>query len=332
MTTIALTGGTGFIGRHVIAALAESGPSLRLLMRTPDALSGNPKCHIVAGSLEDRDALARLVEHADMVIHCAGAISAPDRSSFAAANVEGTRNLAAAAAAAGVRRFVHLSSIAAREPALTAYAWSKAESEAALAAELPASRHVTLRPPAVYGPGDRATLPLLRQLLQPLVILPVAADQRVSLIFARDLAAAITAVAAAPSCPSGPYELSDGTPGGYSWPDLVNIAARHAGRNPKTLFLPLPIARLAARGATLAARLSGFRPILTVDKLPELYHRDWVSHAEGLAAVTPWRPRVTFAEGLATTLDWYIGEGWLPRRDRATTNPVGHGQHQEGRR
>jgi nucleoside-diphosphate-sugar epimerase len=333
MTTVAITGGTGFIGRHVIAALAGSGRSLRLLMRNPaPAAPGGDNADIVRGSLADRDALARLVDGTDTVIHCAGAISAPDRSAYASANIDGTRNLAAAAAAAGVRRVVHLSSIAAREPALTDYAWSKAESETALAGELPASGFVVLRPPAVYGPGDRATLPLIRQLLQPLVILPVAADQRVSLIFVRDLAAAVATVAGARSCPSGPFELSDGTPGGYSWPDLVSQAARHSGRSPRTLFLPPPLARLTAHIAMLAARLSGGPPMLTMDKLPELYHRDWVSHAEGLDAATAWRPRVAFAEGLATTLDWYIREGWLPRTRPATRNPVRHGQQQGGRR
>jgi nucleoside-diphosphate-sugar epimerase len=333
MTTIAITGGTGFIGRHVIAALAGSGRQLRLLMRNPRAdetLGGD--AGIVRGALADRDALARLVDGADTVIHCAGAISAADRSAFAAANIDGTRNLAAAAAAAGVRRFVHLSSIAAREPALTDYAWSKAESEAALVAELPAAHAVVLRPPAVYGPGDRATLPLLRQLLQPLVVLPVAADQRVSLIFVRDLAAAVATVAGAEPCPSGPFELSDGTPGGYSWPDLVGEAARHSGRSPRTLFLPPPLARLTARAAMLAARLGGGPPMLTIDKLPELYHRDWVSRHEGLDAVTPWQPRVAFAEGLATTLDWYVRQGWLPRTRSATRKPLGQSQQQGGPR
>jgi nucleoside-diphosphate-sugar epimerase len=333
MTTVAITGGTGFIGRHVIAALTGSGQSLRLLMRNP--APGTLSCgnaEIIRGTLADRDALARLVDGADTVIHCAGAIGAADRSAFASANIDGTRALAAAAAAAGVRRFVHLSSIAAREPALTDYAWSKAGSEMALAAELPAPSFVILRPPAVYGPGDRATLPLIRQLLQPLVVLPVAADQRVSLIFVRDLAAAIIGVAGAPSCPGGPFELSDGTPGGYSWPDLVREAARQSGRSQRTLFLPPPLARLTARAAMLAARLSGGPPMLTLGKLPELYHRDWVSHAEGLDAVTGWRPHVAFAEGLATTLDWYRREGWLPRTRPATRNPLGLGQQQGGRR
>ena len=78
----------------------------------------------------------------------------------------------------------------------------------------------------------------------------------------------------------------DGTPGGYSWPDLVREAARQSGRSQRTLFLPPPLARLTARAAMLAARLSGGPPMLTLGKLPELYHRDWVSHAEGLDAVT----------------------------------------------
>ena len=65
---------------------------------------------------------------------------------------------------------------------------------------------------------------------------------------------------------------------------------RQSGRSQRTLFLPPPLARLTARAAMLAARLSGGPPMLTLGKLPELYHRDWVSHAEGLDAVTGWRP------------------------------------------
>src|SRR5262245_62488269 len=109
MTTIAITGGTGFIGRHVVAALAGPGRNLRLLMRQPTSGSvGAGNAEIIRGALGDRDALARLVGDADTVIHCAGAISAPGRPAFASANIDGTRNLAAAAAAAGVRRFIHL--------------------------------------------------------------------------------------------------------------------------------------------------------------------------------------------------------------------------------
>jgi nucleoside-diphosphate-sugar epimerase len=331
MTTVAITGGTGFIGRHLIAALAASGQSLRLLARNPSQVVAGDRQQVVPGSLADREALARLLDRADTVIHCAGAITARGRSGYATANIEGTRNVAAAAAAAGVRRFVHLSSMAAREPGLTDYAWSKAESEQALAAELPGSCHVVLRPPAVYGPGDRATLPLLRQLLQPLVILPVAADQRVSLIHVADLAAAIAALAAVPACPAGPFELSDGTVGGHAWPDLVAAAAHLSGRRAKVLFLPPAVARLAANAAMLAARLSGAQPILSPDKLPELYHRDWATRDAALLAVIDWRPRIAFAEGLATTLEWYRREGWLPRSNRATRNPVGQSQHREGR-
>ena len=129
----------------------------------PDAQPGGTlscgNAEIIRGTLADRDALARLVDGADTVIHCAGAIGAADRSAFASANIDGTRALAAAAAAAGVRRFVHLSSIAAREPALTDYAWSKAGSEMALAAELPAPSFVILRPPAFTA---RATAPPCR--------------------------------------------------------------------------------------------------------------------------------------------------------------------------
>ena len=82
MTTVAITGGTGFIGRHLIAALAASGQSLRLLVRNPSKLAAADRQRIVPGSLSDGEALARLVDQADTVIHCAGAISASGRSAF----------------------------------------------------------------------------------------------------------------------------------------------------------------------------------------------------------------------------------------------------------
>ncbi|MFW6077126.1 MAG: SDR family oxidoreductase, partial [Hyphomicrobiales bacterium] len=123
---IALTGATGFVGRRVLALCAESGVAVRALARRPAALDGalNANVEVIEGDLLNEAALERLTEGAAAVIHCGGAIAGSPET-LAAANVEGTRRLVTAARRAGTARFVHVSSLAAREPALSGYASTK---------------------------------------------------------------------------------------------------------------------------------------------------------------------------------------------------------------
>jgi nucleoside-diphosphate-sugar epimerase len=136
MPVAAVTGGTGFVGRHVVAALAASGWRLRLLVRRNPGLDiGAEPVDLVPGSLDDPAALDALVTGADAVIHLAGAIKGADRAAFDRVNRDGTAALAAAwRRRAPEARFVLLSSLAAREPGLSAYAASKAAGEHALRA------------------------------------------------------------------------------------------------------------------------------------------------------------------------------------------------------
>ncbi len=149
--TIAITGATGFVGGHLIRAARERGYELRALTRgwrpPQDGIDW------VEGALDRPEALHKLARGADAVVHIAGLINAPDRAGFAAVNVAGTAAMIDAARRAGVRRFVHISSLAAREPSLSDYGWSKAKAERLVAAS--GLDWTILRPPAVYGPGDR---------------------------------------------------------------------------------------------------------------------------------------------------------------------------------
>jgi uncharacterized protein YbjT (DUF2867 family) len=154
---LAITGGTGFVGEHLLRAAAAAGHSIRALTRTPRA--GEQGIVWIEGALDRPQSLARLVERADAVIHIAGLISG-SRTAFEAVNVQGTAALIDAARYAGVRRFIHVSSLAAREPELSDYGWSKAESERIVAAS--GLDWTIVRPPAVFGPGDRETLELFR--------------------------------------------------------------------------------------------------------------------------------------------------------------------------
>lgn len=310
MRRIAVTGASGFIGRHLVRAL-EGRARLRLLVRRPDAALAGEEVEILEGALESEAALLDLVADTEVVIHAAGAIRARDRAHFEAVNATATARLARAAATVGVRRFLLVSSLAARAPEVSAYAWSKARAEEELRRFAGAMEIAIIRPPAVYGPGDRATLEIFRGLARGRLVVPAAREGRFSLIFVEDLAALLAHLCEAPWPPGLTLEPDDGHPGGYRWRDLADRAAAASGRPVRLLLLPPAAGRLVASTSELFARITGKAPLLPADKLGEFYHSDWLCRPEGLEQVAGWRPRVTFAEGLGRTLAWYRAAGWL---------------------
>lgn len=300
---IALTGSTGFVGRHLVAALDEAGFSLKLLVREGSRERGFGRAETIIGALDDEVALARLVAGAASVIHLAGAIAAPDRASFFAINALGTEKLARAAAAAGVERFIHVSSLAAREPQLSDYGASKRKAEETLL-DLAPPNLLIVRPPVVYGPGDRATLPLLAQFTRRLAVLPANPEARISLIYVEDLANYL--IARLVDEMAGLHEIDDGRPGGYGWPDLLKGAAETEGHEARAIFLP----RWLLEGLSYPVEMLGsalkLRVPLTPGKVRELYHGDWVAHGAGVPSARQ------FAEGFRLTIAWYREQGWLP--------------------
>jgi nucleoside-diphosphate-sugar epimerase len=308
---VALTGATGFVGAHLLRRLLAEGRPVRALARRPEALPPQAGLTVVPGSLESGEALAELVAGSTAVVHCAGAVSARNATVFHRANAQGTARLAAAATAGpGRRRFLLISSLAAREPQLSPYAASKRRAEEAVAQTASALDWQALRPPVVYGPGDRATLPLFRQFARGLVLRP-AGDGRFSMLFVEDLATAVAALLQAEAPPGAVLELDDGHPGGYAWPDLLAAASGQLGRAVRALPVPRSVQRLAASGAGLGAALTGRPAILSQGKVNEIAHPDWTCHGPLLGDCISWRPAVGLHEGFSRTFAWYKAAGWL---------------------
>lgn len=309
----AITGANGFIGRHVVKALAEAGWQVRLLLRSePSALEWQTlKPQVVAGSLGDEAALDRLVDGADAVIHLAGLIKAARRSDFLAVNRDG-----AVAVARAMQRhapdahFIHISSLAAREPTLSDYAGSKNAGERAVL-ELLGKRATVLRPPAVYGPGDRETLLFFQLARKKTVPLLGAPDARAALIDARDLAALVVVLAG--SEPLGRVvTAADDKPAGYTWTEVLGTAARAVG-NESPRYMQTPAALLS--GAALVGdvgKLFGFAGMVNSQKLRELRHPDWGVPASELARPDGWAPQFDLDRGFAEAVRWYRDAGWLP--------------------
>ena len=299
---IALTGATGFVGGHLLERLLEAGHSVKALTRRPQP--DRPGVEWVSGDLADTQALAALVARAEAVIHVAGVLNAPDAAGFEAGNVTGTAALLAAATSAGVGRFVHVSSLAAREPGLSFYGGSKARSEQLVAASTLA--WAIVRPPAVYGPGDRETLDLFRMAAKGFVLLPPAG--RLSLIHVDDLARLLVALAD-PAAPGGlTIEPDDEHPGGYSHTEFAHLLGTAVGRNVLPISTPRPLLALAARADRL---VRGKHAKLTPDRVAYFCHPDWVADPVRAPPPDRWQPRIDTGEGLTDTAAWYRAQGWL---------------------
>lgn len=259
----------------------------------------------VAGDLADRHALDTLVRGTRAVVHCAGAVRGVSGVDFDAVNVEATTRLAEAAAGRpSPPRFLLISSLAARCPGLSDYAASKRGGEVALERVGGDMRWAALRPPAVYGPGDRELLPLFRCLAAGWAPLPAQADGRFSLIHVDDLARAVVAWLASPAAAGRSYEIDDGTHGGYDWPRILAIASRvlRAGRPIRRIPIGMGPLRVAAHINLFAARRLGYAPMLTPGKLREITHPDWVCDSGDFKHATGWAPQVGFEQGLAQTM------------------------------
>ena len=291
---LALTGGTGFVGRATIDAALAAGHQVRALTRRPQGARDGVTW--VAGALNDAASLAALVEGADAVVHIAGVVNAPDKAGFVAGNIDGTRALVAAT---GTRRLVHVSSLSAREPQLSMYGWSKREAEKIVAES--ASDWTIVRPTGVYGPGDTEMRDMFRLARLGLAFLPPPG--RVSLIHVADLARLLVTLAERP----GGHELHEVDDGEtLTHADLAGAIGRAVGRRVMPMHLPKPLMRVAAR---IDRKFRGAGAKLTLDRVEYLSHPDWTARADHRPPATLWTPRIPLDQGMAETARAYAIAG-----------------------
>ncbi len=309
---IALTGATGFVGRYVVEELVRQNIPVRVLVRSQTKADWLDGVEVCMGSLEEPKALAALVEGAETIIHCAGAIKAKNLNQFNEINVVAMKRLIKACVDANISRFIHISTMVAREPKISDYAVSKREGEHALHRHAGDMEWVILRPPAVYGPRDKETLPLIKLFLSKIAFIPGNAKSRISLIFVQDLARAIVIAATAKKIKSKmTHELHDGSNEGYSWKDLALLASESTGQKIWCYFLPKALCELVAIGISTCSRLVGRTPMVTRQKIDEIYHTDWVAKHFMFEEYFTWSAQTTFRDGFSKTVEWYRKEKWI---------------------
>jgi len=296
-----VTGATGFVGSHLAELLRRRGDEVVALVRSPARAAALRELGVtlVAGDLGDPGALAEAVRGVELVHHVAGLTAARDEAEFRAVNVAGTARLLEAAAAAGARRFVLVSSLAAAGPSargrrrasdepedpVTAYGRSKAEAEALVrAGPVP---WTIARPPAVYGPRDVELLKVFK--LARWGVAPVFGEgtQELSLVYGPDLAEALAAMGTTAAAegriyyPAHPEVVTSG--------DLVRAIGRSMGRQVRLLPLPRPLAGGILQVTGWAARLAGRATLLNPDKANEFFQPAWTCDPAVLTSETGWR-------------------------------------------
>lgn len=301
---LALTGATGFIGTALLSHLTGAGWRVRALYRPRKGRvpANLPGVQWLPGELDDQDALNALVAGTHAVIHCAGAVRGVGRADFDRVNEDGAQRVALAAARqVQTPRFLLISSLAARMPELSHYAGSKWRGECAIKASSENMRWTVLRPPAVFGPGDREMLPLFRSIANGFAPLPAGANGRFSLLYVEDLATAVVHWLAADAGYGQTFELDDGYAGGYDWDAVLDIAGRvlRGGAPVRRVPIPISVLNLAAHVNLAAARVLGYAPMLTTGKVREITHPDWVCDNFELTRITGWRPAFGLERGLA---------------------------------
>ena len=323
---VLLTGGSGFVGGHIARALATEGHQLRLLVRpTSDtSLIDHLGFERSVGDLRDADALRSACRGVEAVVHSAALLRAARASDFLDANATGTADLAQAAVAAGVERFVYISSIAAQGPAPTTspeppdttphpvspYGRSKAEGESALLAQRGGMHVAIVRPPVVYGPGDRGLHTFFWMARRGLCIKLGDGSNLIDVIYGPDLADAVVALLQASPQRAACYHACD-SDGPYDWNQLLQTLGQAAGRRLWTASLSPGMFHGLARASELWAGLTRAEPTLDRARVLEMRQRAWLCDPSSLIDDTGWRAQTPLLAGLQQTLAWYIEHGWV---------------------
>jgi 2-alkyl-3-oxoalkanoate reductase len=325
---VLVTGGSGFLGSHVVEQFAAAGHHVVALVRKSSNrkfLSTLENVELAEGSVEDRPSIDRAMNGVDAVVHAAGLVKARNEAEFFSCNTQGTVNLldAAIAHAPRLRRFVHVSSLEACGPSddgrpvsadqerpMTAYGRSKLAAEKEVFARRDRLPVVVLRPAAIYGPRDNEILEAFRAASRRQY--PVLGDgsMLLSYIYGPDCARACLQ-ATFEDIPSGStYFVDDGEPLSMTraWGEMLFDAV---GTKPFVrLGVPFPLLRLASIGIEAYGKVRGKAVMLTREKV-NIARLNWVCESEKTRQDLKWTPEVNFPEGARRTAKWYADNGWL---------------------
>lgn len=317
---VLVSGATGFVGSHVARAFAGAGYEVRCGVR---ATSDTRPIEDLGAKMVPLDLgrpaeLEKAVEDIQTVVHVAGITRARRAEDYYRVNAEGTRRLAGAAARARVRKFVLISSLAARGPdalakdgqdhPASAYGRSKLEAEEHLRSLSGRMETVILRPSAVYGPRDTDLLPLFGAARRGWLPVPPGPNL-LQPVYAADVARAALRAAGCGAADPGPFPVAEAAR--YAWRDVAGGLEKALGRPVRAVRLPVAAFGLAGAVAEGAAKLRGRPPLFDGRRARDVAIHAWTCDVAGTEQALGWRAEVPLFEGLRRTVEWYRREGWM---------------------
>ena len=328
-----VTGGTGFIGSHLVEQLVDQGYHVTCLIRKTSNLrwlnhlltAKSPQVELVIGDLHDSDVLAQHVRDADLVFHLAGLTKAPDAATYDRVNAGGTERLieACLGARTNLDRFVYCSSLAAVGPScdatpntedvtpqpLTDYGSSKLKGEMVVrecADRLPIT---IIRPPAVYGPRDTDIFLFFQMINRGVMPILGDADKLLSLVHVKDLVAGIYTAALSERAIGETYFLTDGDI--HTWMEIERIIADALEKYTFKVKVPFFLLDFLSIVTEAAAKISRQTPTLNRQKVRDLKQRFWICDSTKAQKELGYRPNYFLEKGIQETADWYRANGWL---------------------
>ena len=280
---VTVFGGSGFVGRQVVRALARGDWRVRVAVRKPHLaedlrLAGDVgQVQLVQANIRHDGSVAAALDGASACVNAVGQAVERGPQTFEAVHVEGARRVAEAARKTGARRLVQLSGIGASETSSSKYARARAAGEAAVREAFPNAD--ILRPSVVFGANDHVTTLFARMAAMSPVVPLIGADTRLQPVYVGDIAQAARRLLATETIGGGLYEL--GGPEVLTVRELVERICAETQRRPGLIPLPFFAAGLMARGGDLAAAIGLPAPI-TTDQV-ELLREDNVATGPGLA-------------------------------------------------
>jgi len=324
--SVLITGANGFVGSRLCAHLIRQGYQVIAQVRRGSDLSLLRDVDVEYRYCEftEPDTLPEVVAGVDFIVHSAGVIKARRKETFFIVNEQGTRSLLETVERhnPGVKRIVHVSSLAAAGPStpgrpisesdpphpITTYGESKLAGERvalSFAERLPI---VVVRPPAIYGPGDSGILSFFKAVYLHLKPLIGDGRRRWQLIHVDDLCVGIERALKAEVESGGVYFIAEKD--AYTYRELIDHLVAAGGRWSVPLILPAPLFHALTVVSEFAFRALGATPLLTREKNREL-NSWWEMDVSRARQELGFESRIGFADGARQTFEWYINQGWL---------------------
>jgi nucleoside-diphosphate-sugar epimerase len=327
VSRVLVTGGTGFVGSHLVERLLAAGYAVTCLVRDPGRLrwlEGLPVT-LVQGDCTQPETLGAALQGITTVFHCAGLTKALQARDYYRVNQFGTEHLLAACAQqkGSIEKFILVSSQAAAGPSpdgtpvseadsphpVSDYGKSKLLAEAAVLACQDLFPVVILRPPCVYGPRDADVFELFRWAQRGLTVEITGGDRFLNLCYVADLTAALLLAAESPTKSGSLYFVAEKR--SYSWSQFGTLLLTTGGVAGRTVKIPYTVAYLLGLAAEIGSRITK-RPALTGrQKVREAAQRYWLCDVGKIENDLRFSAEYPLQKGLELTWQWYRKNNWI---------------------